>query len=326
MRTGHVIPFDRLRRIATAAWVTVEAIGAGTARAQTRLPDQSFELMPEIHRATVGDTVTLRVRLRLDERDLLYDTVPKATDAPPGVRVLSVEKLQRGADRIFTGRIRVAFYRTGRQAAPVFGLDFMRGVKGITRGTLKSDSAFVEIDPVASAGNPPLKDIKQIQRRDTPDPLLLGIGLGALASAAAADRVRRRRQVPRIIRREAPPALPVAVTPYELALRQLVELEAMARAPGADLAACVEAVANVLRDYIAGTTAIPARPATTGELLASLPERLSPAGLGDGCGAVLRAADLIKFAQAGANADQTLQLVRDTQALLEEWHALEKSL
>ena len=67
----------------------------------------------------MGDTVTLAFRVRLDERDLLFDTVPQPAVTPPDwIRILSVEKLQRQPDRIFVGRARIAFYRPGTQAVP----------------------------------------------------------------------------------------------------------------------------------------------------------------------------------------------------------------
>ena len=59
--------------------------------------------------------------MRLDERDLLFDTVPKPARTPPDwLRIFAVEKLQRQPDRIYTGRARIAFYRPGRQAMPIF--------------------------------------------------------------------------------------------------------------------------------------------------------------------------------------------------------------
>jgi len=38
---------------------------------------------PEADRTTVGDTVTLAFRVRLDERDLLFDTIPKPARTLP---------------------------------------------------------------------------------------------------------------------------------------------------------------------------------------------------------------------------------------------------
>ena len=53
---------------------------------------QEFRVDPENPRVTVGDTVALSFRVRLDERDLLIDTIPRpVSPLPGGVRLLSVD-------------------------------------------------------------------------------------------------------------------------------------------------------------------------------------------------------------------------------------------
>jgi hypothetical protein len=47
---------------------------------QAQVSGQSFQVIPETDRATVGDSVTVGFRVRLDERDLLFDTVPAPLD------------------------------------------------------------------------------------------------------------------------------------------------------------------------------------------------------------------------------------------------------
>ena len=47
---------------------------------------------------------------------------------------------------------RIAFYRPGRRAVPIFGASFMRVVEGVSRATLPSDSAFVAHHSGASHG------------------------------------------------------------------------------------------------------------------------------------------------------------------------------
>src|SRR5207237_5142156 len=73
--------------------------------AYAQMSGQSFQVMPQVTRATVGDSVTLVFRVRLDDRYLLFDTVPQPLSAlASGVRLLSVEKLPRSPDRLFHGR------------------------------------------------------------------------------------------------------------------------------------------------------------------------------------------------------------------------------
>ena len=76
----------------SGVWLAAWALAAGASVAAAQLPNQSFEVIPEVHRATVGDTIPLRLRVRLDPSDLLYDTVPQpVASLPEGVRLLSVD-------------------------------------------------------------------------------------------------------------------------------------------------------------------------------------------------------------------------------------------
>lgn len=305
-----------------AAWLIVFTAFATGAAAQ--LPDQSFAVVPETAHATVGDAVSLRFRVRLDQGDVLYDSVPKpVSELPAGVRILSVEKLERGPDRIYTGRARIAFYRPGRRAAPVFGLPFMRSVKGLTRGLLTSDSAFVEIDPVAPPGNPSLKDIKPIVRQRGPDPLLATGLLAAALAAAVAWLFRRRRG-----RRAAAPApsrRPVApiteLTPYAAAVARLEQIRAGPWPGPGNVDGYYEAVAHTLRRYLEDAHGVPALKHTTAELLRALPPALGEAGLDERCAAVLGEADRVKFAREGREARAGNAFAGEARALLDAWHA-----
>jgi hypothetical protein len=141
-------------RFAASLLALTCAAGLLVDSASAQVSNQSFEITPATPRPTVGDTVLLNFRVRLDERDLLFDTVPRPIGLlPDGIRILDVEKLQRSPDRIFHGHARLAFFRTGRQPIPIFGLPFMRSVKGVQRATLASDSAFVNVVALLPAGN-----------------------------------------------------------------------------------------------------------------------------------------------------------------------------
>ena len=156
---------------------------------------------------------------------LRYHPQP-VTALPDGVRLVSVERLHRAPDRSMTGRAVIVFFRPGRQAVPVFGLPFMRGVKGLIRGTLASDSAFVEIVPVAPPGNPALKDIRETIDRPRPDWWPVAGALAALGAAGV--ELLRRRQRPRVAASAAPPAsVPVSTVPdpYERARAKLQDIE-----------------------------------------------------------------------------------------------------
>src|SRR5512146_2314008 len=114
--------------VASAAAVTPATQAAAQA------PDwaiQRFEMTPDSARATVGDSVTVRFRVHLNERDLLSDSVPHpVADLPEGVRVLEVAPLRKTGSRALDGRARLAFYRIGRRPIPAFGIPFVRIVSG----------------------------------------------------------------------------------------------------------------------------------------------------------------------------------------------------
>jgi hypothetical protein len=282
---------------------------------------QSFEVVPETANPTVGDSVTIRFRVRLDERDLLFDTIPQIVGAlPPGVRVLSIEKLTRTPDRIFHGRARLAFYRPGKQPIPVFGLPFMRAVKGVQHATLASDSAFVDITPLLPAGNPDLKDIRELDQRPASLLPLVALGL-ALAAGAAGYSFHRRRRRPAPALSGEPSIEPVLPpTPYEIALGQLDAVERECWPSRGNVAGHFEAVAQVLREYLEGAENVAACERTTTELLWALPPYLSRAGLRDRCHDVLSEADLVKFARLQPDEAGAADFLGRARLLLEAWH------
>jgi hypothetical protein len=309
-------------------WLAVVGLcgGAIFTPADAQLPDQHFEVIPETTKAAIGDPVSIRFRLRLDERDLLYDTVPRPVDiVPEGVRILSVEKLQRGADRIFSGRARIAFYRLGPQAIPIFGLPFMRSVKGVTRATVLSDSASVEIVPVLPAGNPSLRDIKELDR--APGPPLIPLALAAmLATGVGWYLLRRRRRQPIEAPGPVPEELvpePVAPDAYEVAVARLDQIEAEGWPSRGEVARHYQAVADTLRDYLKEGEDLPARERTTAELLWSLPPHLAEGGLRRRCEELLDQADLVKFARVRPDAATAAKFTRAARDLLASWHRAE---
>jgi hypothetical protein len=283
---------------------------------------QIWEVVPDTGRVTVGDPVTVRFRLRLDDRDLLFDTVPRPADPlPEDVRLLSVQKLLRRPDRIFVGEARLAFYRPGRQAVPVFSLPFMRAVKGIEHGLVLSDSAFVEIAPVLDAGNPSLRDIRELARSPVPRLVWWATAAGlAVAAVWLIRRLRRKARAapPPAVEPEPVPALPP--DPYRVALARFGEIERAGWPEQGRVAQHYESLTDVLRDYLEAAESLPARERTTSELLWALPPHLVERGLRRRCEDVLDDADLVKFARvrpSAADAESFLQRARD---LLTRWH------
>ncbi|HEX2250898.1 MAG TPA: hypothetical protein VHH32_11165 [Gemmatimonadales bacterium] len=283
---------------------------------------QEFRITPVNARITVGDSVTLRFRVRLDERDLLIDTVPRPLGPlPSGVRLLSVEKMHRTPDRIFHGQARIVFYRPGRQPVPVFGLPFMRIVEGVERATLSSDSAYVSVSPLLPPGNPALKDIREFEpTRNSPWSFVAGGTLLAVALLFARRRLRRAAPTPvaRDLAQQDPSQS--AVDPLGIALESLLKIEREQWPERGEVPRHYEAVVNVLRDYLNLAESIPAREQTTAEVLWALPPHLSESGLRDQLRELLVEADLVKFAGVRPDSADAHQFLADSRSLLETWH------
>jgi hypothetical protein len=290
------------------------------ARAQADF-GRSFTVTADPVRVGLGDSVRLRLRLHLNERDLLTDTVPRpASELPPGIRILAVERLQRGADRAFTGTAVLAVYRPGKHRLPVFGLPWVQIVTG-HRGVMTHQPVEIEVAATIPAGNPPLRDIRE---PDTPPRLaalwaLLGAALVA-AVAWLATRARRTRPAPEAEPVAPPPPPPAPPDPYTAARAQLDAIEAEAWVRQGDVDRHYEAVADALRDYLEAAEGLPARERTTTELLWSLPPRLSEGGLRRRVQEVLGEADLVKFARLRPMPGDAAGYTGRARDLLDRWH------
>jgi hypothetical protein len=286
--------------------------------------EHRFEVAPEAARATVGDPITLRFRLRLHERDLLGDTMPRPPDSlPDGVRILEISRLSPAGERQLAGTARIAFYRTGVQRIPPFGIPFARVAANI-RGFIVSDtSATVEIVPTIPAGNPTLKDIRDIARVGGTVwwPWLAGLAALALGGWWL-GRVARRRRAPLPLETPMEPAgpEPVVLGAYEIALARLTHIERERWPLRGEVARHYEAVADALRRYLEEAERIPALERTTGELVWALPPHLTGDGLRDRAYDFFADADLVKFARVRPDEVSASAFTRAARALLERWH------
>jgi hypothetical protein len=305
--------------------MTVSAIVilSGAKNLSAQLPGQSFAVVPDSATATVGDTVTVRFRIQMHERDQLLDSFPQvAGDLPPGVRVLGVEKLARTGPRLYKGSARLAFYRPGRRPVPIFGVPFMRVVEGVSRATLPSDSAFVLISQVLpTAGNPSLKDIRELERRPLSPWTWPAILVAMIAAGWVLFRRRRRRVEQRVsVARTTIDIVAPAPIPYEIALARLLQVDAENWPSRGLIEPHYEAVAHTLRQYLEDAHQVGALERTTAELVWALPPELGRGGLRDACREVLAEADLVKFAEARPDAAAAAEFLRHARELLAAWH------
>ena len=290
-------------------------------RAAAQLDDgRWFTVTPTPDTATVGDSVRLRFRLTLHERDLLTDTVPRpVAELPPGVRVYSVQMMRRGSDRAFTGEAVVAFFRPGPQDIPAFGVPWVQVVTG-HRGTVATEPGKIEIAAVAPAGNPALRDIREPVLSDVPGPLpLLLAGLAAIGIWLL---VRLRRRAPAAVPVEgldlstmAPPP-----TPYQIALDRLAAIERESWPDRGAVDLQYVAAVDVLRDYLGAAEEIPARERTSSELMWAMPPRLTEGGLRRLTSHLLSEADQVKFARRRPDSVAAATHLSETRELLRRWH------
>lgn len=271
-----------------------------------------FAVAPSASRVSVGDPVTLRFEVSLHERDLITDSVPRpAGELAEGVRILAMRKLERRGDRALHGEATVAFYRTGAQQLPTFEIPFLR-VSANMRGTIRSEPLSVEIAPTIPAGNPSIKDLKELVPTGGTDWLPVGIGAGAVVATLLALRAWRRRRAGKTalaalpLRPSAPPPDPF--------------LSALARLEGMD-PLDVPAAADVIRAVLADAANVPALGWTSAELLRTLPPHLRTEGNGERLAELLRSADLMKFAQGRTPPSAGHAFLDTARALLTSWRA-----
>jgi hypothetical protein len=278
-----------------------------------------FTATAEPAKVAVGDSVTIRFRLIINERDLLTDTVPRPVgELPPGVRLLSAERLVRGADRAFTGSAVLAFYRPGKREIPRFGLPWVQVVTG-HRGVVSHDPTEIEVTSVLPGGNPSLRDIREPAAPPSQAPLWILLGAGGVAAIGwLVTRRRRRRPVPAPVPAAPPP--PAPPDPYARTVARLNAIEAERWATRGDVERHYEAVAEALREYLEAAEGIPAPERTTSELLWSLPPRLAEGGLRRRVLEVLGEADLVKFARQRPAAAEATGYTAAARDLLDRWH------
>ncbi|MEO7985989.1 MAG: hypothetical protein ABI766_05615 [Gemmatimonadales bacterium] len=292
------------------------------AEGQTSARWQRWEVHVDSGGVTVGDPVTIRFRLVLDERDLLFDSLPQPLDTfLDGVKILSVEKLRRQPNRDFLGTATVTFYRTGPQPVPVFGLPFMRAVKGISRGTIESDTLSVDVVPTLAAGNPALRDIRELAPSAMPRLLTAALTAGVLALVMFGLRRRRKGDIAAAASGvdTTPAPSPSPPDPYAIAVARLGEIERAKWSARGEVARHYELVTGVLRDYLEAAEDVPARERTTSELFWLLPPRLLEGELRAHYAAVFEEADLVKFARRRPGTAAAADFLDDARGLIERW-------
>jgi len=275
---------------------------------------QTFELVPEARSAHVGDPIPFRATVRLDSGQALIDVVPHPLLPPgDGIALLTADTLRPSRDGSLEGRVRLAFYRTGLQPVPTLALLYRRNPAAPPE-TLVHRSVAVEIVPVLPAGNPELKDIKDLIR-------LSGwgweLGFAFLGLIAAGLFLYRRRRAPEAAATPIPPVIRQGA--YLEALDALAAIEREQWPSRGEVARHYEAASQILRRCLDEATKVPSLRATTPEIVSGLPPALAFDGQRDRCRSVLTAADLVKFARVRPDPESAAAFLREIRVLLTQW-------
>jgi hypothetical protein len=277
---------------------------------------QRMDLRQEVPRATLGDPVTFLVTVELSPGQELLETAPRVMlNLPDGFRLLSTDTLRGAGDRIWRGKIRMAFYRVGEQPVPIFGLLYRTG-PGAPPDTLLGPSIRMVIASLAPQGNPQLKDIKPLIALAGP---LWGPLAGLLVLMVAASYWLWRRGGGRRVRVAEPVLLPRG--PFAAALARLEALDAALRSSANGVAPFYADVAQVLRDCLLAAGAIPHHGLTTPEVGRSLPPLLATGTARVNCERLLGEADLVKFARIRPDRPAAEEHLGRARALLQGWDA-----
>jgi hypothetical protein len=278
---------------------------------------QRMDLRQQVPRATLGDPVTFLVTVELSPGQELLETAPRVMlNLPDGMRILDTDTLRGAGDRIWRGKIRMAFYRVGEQPVPIFGLLY-RTAPGAPPDTLLGPSIRMVIASLAPEGNPRLKDIKPLISLVGP---LWGPLAGLLALMVAAAYWLWRRGGGRRVRVAGPVLLPRG--PFAAALARLDVLDAALGASTNGVAPLYADVAEVLRDCLLAAGAIPHHGLTTPEVSRALPSILAAGNGRAGCERLLGEADLVKFARIRPDRSAAEEHLGRARVLLQGWDAV----
>lgn len=284
--------------------------------ATTPVAAQRLELKPVQASANVGDILTIRMTVTLRPGQTLLELVPHSLLPPPeGMRIVSTDTLKPSDDLTYSGNIRMAFYRIGKQPVPTLGLLYTVEA-GALPDTLVHAPLSIEIASILPAGNPALKDIKPLERLGGPPWLPIAL-LSAGVAIAGWWLFRRRAGVAPLWKRRVATAAPR--TPYAAAILRLDELEQQVVASGNGVVPSYAEVAAIIRGALIEAAVLPHPGFTTGELRSALPIELADEGAGDTCAALLTDADLVKFARLRPDLDAARGQIARARLLLTGW-------
>jgi hypothetical protein len=289
---------------------------------------QQLIITADASRVPVGEQVTVRVEARMSATARPIDRMPRLVDTlPDGVRVVSQDSLTPVGDGAYVARMRFAFFRPGVASVPALALAF-RTSENLPPDTFYSRPLPIEVVASLPPGYQPMRDIKELQplstnSRDVRWLVILAVAaLGVVLYLASIRRGRRLalHSVMNAASLERSPA--TASGPYGKALALLREIEEAHWPSTGQVARHYERVTDVLRSYLEDEHHVRATDRTTSELVWSLPAALSADGQREECHALLKEADLVKFARFQPDENTATAFLGSVRALLSRWHSV----
>ncbi|HEY9478547.1 MAG TPA: hypothetical protein VIP79_00590, partial [Gemmatimonadaceae bacterium] len=253
---------------------------------------------------------------------LVTDTPHVADSLSEGVRLLEAGALHRGRDDALTGRVRLTFFRPGTQSTPAFALTY-RTASGAGIDTLGSDALRIDVVRVLPDLNVvPMRDIKDLDTlpgasRFPAWLVAVFVSLGVLIYVAG--RAWRRSMVGTLASDSGSGWPAPALAPHELAMAVLADIERAGWAARGDVERHYAAVADVLRRYLEDAHGVRALRRTTPEILRSLSGVAAADGRREECYALLREADLVKFARLRPGTEAAGVFLVRARSLIDAW-------
>jgi hypothetical protein len=271
---------------------------------------------------TVGDPVTLRIRMQLPAGGQIVDATPLFGEPlPEGIRLLHMDSLRAGGGGAETAAVTLALFRPGAARIPPIAVAY-RVARGAPSDTALSAAVVVTVSPVVPSGSGTLRDIKNIDMAPlslrSAAAIVIG-GLGVILVIVLAGRFEQRRRI--VSHSAGGPMMPgVRLGPYDAAMARLAEIAAAWTVRG-DIETHYANTADVLRRYLADAHGVPALERTTGELVVSLPDRLAAPPARAAALELLAAADLVKFAWYAPAPPGPVVLLATARSVLSDWDA-----
>ena len=281
--------FNKLRLWRTAAVGALFFLGFAALQAQV---NATARLSAD--NIMIGDQITLQLNASFDSEAKVLGFDLSSLDSLEGFEVVSVKPAVKPSEGFLEQQLTITAFDSGSYTVPPIVLRYERG--GLADSVLTPSLAFqVRTIPIESDSTA-LQPIKGIiaEPRTIQDfmPYLIGLVVCILLAALIYWLVKRPAK-----KATAPPP-PPPVPPHEIALQKLAALRQAAYWEKGELKMYYSELTYILREYLEGRFGLRALESTSDEIIRDMKPMNWEESHQTGLAALLRAADLVKFAKA----------------------------